>query len=145
MRLITPLLLLLLLAACGGKEPTPEEKEAAIKAAAKVAERNLVKIRDGVLAYYRKNGAAPESMDNLADFGISDDKLEASDDYAPLGYHFYSLDFSKDGAMTQGWFEASPMAGRKAYRVRLNGVTGEFDYADAEAEHTPAPSANTGK
>jgi len=138
MRVFSAVLLLFALAACGKAEPTPEQKQAAMQDAARVAERNLVKIRDKVVEYRRKQGVAPENMDQLEALA-----LESSDDYAELGYHFYNVEFDKDGAMTQGWFMAAPIVGRKALRVRLNGVTSEFDHANADDDHNPAPSANT--
>lgn len=115
-------------------------QDASLKAAAKVAERNLLKMRDGVLTYFKKNMHAPESIDELEPFGAGCSSLEASDDYADLGYSFYSLDFNIDGSMKVGWFIAAPKADRKALRVRMNGVTGDFDYSDPEKPLQRAPS-----
>jgi hypothetical protein len=36
------------------------------------------------------------------------------------------------------------MEGRKAYRVRLNGVTGVFDHAEGDEPYTEAPAGNGG-
>jgi hypothetical protein len=136
-------LLVLLLAACGGG-PNEQQKEEAVQASARVAERNLVKIRDAVLEYHRKNGTAPERMDDLAAFGVSAENLEPSENYADLGYMLYKIAFNKDGTMTSGWFQATPMEGRNALRVRLNGVTGKFDYAKSDEPYAEAPADNGG-
>jgi hypothetical protein len=128
MRLCATFLLLLTLAACGSGGPNEQQKEQQMQASARVAERNLQKIRDALLAYHRKHGSVPQSVDDLAAFGAGPEQLEPSDDYADLGYSFYSLQFNGDGTLKQGWLIASPRADRDALRVRMNAVNGAVDY-----------------
>lgn len=128
MKIVASFLLLLTLAACGAGGPNSQEKEQVMQASAKVAERNLVKIRDGILAFRKKHGKSPESVDDLAGVGAGPESLEASDDYADLGYSFYNLQFAEDGSLKQGWLIASPRGDREALRVRMNAVSGEFDH-----------------
>lgn len=128
MKITAAFLLLLMLAACGRGGPNSLEKEQVMQASAKVAERNLTKIRDGILSYYKKHQKSPMSVDDLVEFGAGPEALEASEDYADLGYSFYALEFAADGSLKQGWLIASPREDRNALRVRMNAVSGEYDH-----------------
>lgn len=132
------------LASCGAGAPNSQQRQEAMKVSAQVAERNLVKLRDGVVAYYKKHQQAPVSIDDLESVGSGTATLEASEDYADLGYNFYKLDFSPDGTLKQGWFLASPRGDRKAMRVRMDGVSGAFDYTPPGEEMGAAPGDNGG-
>jgi hypothetical protein len=132
------LTLICLLAGCGGAADNGANKAEVLKDRARPAEANLVKIRDALVAYYKKNGKAPESV---SDLGIKDDEL-ANEDYSELGYGFYNLKFDKDGKLAQGWLIATPMADRDALKVRMNAVTGEFDYVGKDEDFGAAPSDN---
>lgn len=139
MKIVASFLLLLTLAACGAGGPNSLEQEQIMNASAKVAERNLTKIRDGLLSYHKKHNKAPESVDDLATVGAGPEQLEASEDYADLGYSFYALKFDASGKLTQGWLIASPRGDRKALRVRMNAVTGEFDHTKPDEPMGVAP------
>jgi hypothetical protein len=128
MKALLAFLLLLTLAACGPGEPNSLEKEQMMQTSAKVAEGNLAKIRDGIIAFYKKHQKAPESVDDLAAFAAGPEQLAASEDYADLGYSFYNLQFDDDGKLKRGWLIASPRSDRNALRVRMNAVSGEIDY-----------------
>lgn len=140
MRMIPLFLFVLLLAACGG-EDKPDSTEDGLKTRAKVAELNLVKIRDAVVAYHEKHGKKPESVSDLDDFGAGLTALAASDDYADLGYSFYNVEF-KDGKLARGWFLATPMLNKGALKVRMNGVSGNFDYVPHDQDFGQAPDDN---
>ncbi|MCA8911913.1 MAG: hypothetical protein KDB82_09425 [Planctomycetes bacterium] len=134
------LALALLLAACGGGN-AEAEKNAELHKRAEVAERNLVKVRDAIVAYYKKNKKAPETMDDLADFGAAEKDLEVNDDYSELAYTFLpqSLEFDDSGKLTRCWLIATPISKTGALQVRMNGVTGNFDYVAADEDFGPAP------
>jgi hypothetical protein len=141
MRLATlGLACVILLTACGGANAPVDNSDDARRGRAKPAEKHLVEIRDAVVAYYAKHGKAPESITDLAAVGITDAKLADSEDYSELGYAFYSVEFHADGKLKQAWLIATPMTGRDALNVRMNGVTGEFDYTGPGEEFGPAPS-----
>ncbi|MBX3474934.1 MAG: hypothetical protein KF754_11170 [Planctomycetes bacterium] len=127
MKIVASFLLLLTLAACGAGGPNALEKEQIMQSSAKVAERNLQKIRDGILAYHKKHQKSPKSVDDLSEVGAGPENLETSEDYADLGYSFYAVEFAADGTLKQGWLLASPRADREAMRVRMNAVNGEVD------------------
>ncbi|MCC6463823.1 MAG: hypothetical protein IT463_00630 [Planctomycetes bacterium] len=137
--------LFLVLAGCGGgnsANATPDE----MKQKASVAERNLVRIRDGVVAYYGKYQKAPATVDDLSEFKAGPSDLEKDENYADIGYLFvsHSLKFDDKGKLTQGWFIATPPLDCKCYKVRLNGVTGEFDYTAPDKDLEEAPGALPG-
>ena len=132
--------LTLLLAACGGDDVAGSGPGGALKARAKVAEVNLARIRDAVVKYYEKHQEVPMSVTHLEDYGGGEQDLEASDDYADIGYAFYNVKFDDSGKMIQGWFIATPVADSGALKVRMNGVTDEFDYVAQEEDFGPAPS-----
>ena len=129
----------ILLAACGGANAPAGNTDAELRDRARPAETRLVEIRDAVVAYFAKNKKAPDSVSDLADVGITNEKL-ANEDYSELGYAFYSVEFDAAGRLKQAWLIATPMDGRKALQVRMNGVTGEYDYTAAGEEFGPAPS-----
>lgn len=135
------LLSICLLAGCGGDNTPAGDGGDPLRERAKAAEANLVKVRDAVAAYYARHNKAPESISDLATFGITEEQL-ANEDYSELGYAFYNLRFDEGGKLTQGWLIATPMADREALKVRMNAVTGEFDYVNKEEEFGTAPSDN---
>lgn len=128
----------MLLGACGG-DTAADSGDEALKNRAKVAEANLVLIRDAVLAYHKKNKLPPESITDLDAYGAAESDLDINDDYSELGYTFYNLDFDEAGKMTRGWFIATPISKTGALKVRLNGVSGNFDYVPQGEEFGPAP------
>lgn len=132
------------LAACGAGAPNASEREAAMKASASVAEVNLKKIRDGIVAFHAKNQKVPASIDDLAPFKAGPDALEPSDDYADLGYSFYNLEFDDAGRLKQGWLVATPRGDRTAMVVRMNAVSGEFDYTQPGEPLGAAPGPANG-
>jgi hypothetical protein len=136
------LLLMFMLAACGGEGNTDagEGITEAQKDRAKPAERNLVKIRDAVVKYYAANKEPPQSVSDLDKFGGGPEDLVTNDDYADIGFSFisHSLRFDENGALTRGWFIATPKGNSDALRVRLNGVTGTFDYTRKGGDWPPA-------
>ena len=129
----------MLLAACGGGENAEVVQEAELQKRAEVAERNMLKIRDAVLAYHKKNKKAPEHMGELAEFGAAEGDLEINDDYSELAYGFYNLSFDADGKLERAWFIATPVSHTGALAVRLNGVSGNFDYVKEGEEFGAAP------
>lgn len=128
--------IVLLAAGCGGNSDADNGVDP-LKQRAKVAEKNLRQLRDAVVKYHEKNGEAPQSVSDLNGFGGAEADLETNDDYSELGFSFYSLEF-EDGKLTQGWFMATPMADTGALQVRMNGVTGEFDYMPQGEDFAPA-------
>jgi hypothetical protein len=125
------LLSLLLLVACSpeNKAPGNSLSDPEMLRRAAVAERNLVKMRDAAIAYYARHKRLPEFSDELAEFKAGPKDLEASDDYdAELGYGFLNLKFSADGKLERGWFFATPRGTSDALKVRMNGVSGNFDH-----------------
>ncbi len=150
MRIATVLILALVLAACGGEDNAgaADGVTEALKERADPAERNLVKIRDAVVKFYAEKKTAPQSVSDLAGFGGGPDELEVSDDYADIGFTFtaQALKFDAQGKLTRGWFLASPKGTSEAPKVRMNGVTGEYEYilknqdwTAAEEDHGWAP------
>lgn len=132
--------ILLLLSACGGGENASADSGGSKQDRAKVAEVNLTRIRDAVLKFYEAKKEVPMSVTHLEDYGGGENDLEPSSDYADIGYAFYSVKFDDQGKMTQGWFIATPVLESGALKVRMNGVTGEFDYVPQEDDFGPAPS-----
>lgn len=130
---------LLLLAGCSSDD-VAGDSGGDVKARAKVAEKNLTRIRDAVLKYHTEKKEVPMSVTHLEDYGGGEGDLEPSEDYADIGYAFYSVKFDDDGKMTQGWFIATPVSESGALKVRMNGVSGEFDYVAQEEDFGPAPS-----
>ena len=128
-----------LLAACGGGNEGVNAQDA-LRERAKPAESNLVKVRDAIVAYHKKTGEIPRSVTHLADVGLKEEDL-ANEDYSELGYAFYKLVFEGD-KLVQGWLLATPMGDRDALQVRMNAVTGEFDYAAKGEEFGQAASDN---
>jgi hypothetical protein len=126
-------------AACGGDNAPEDNSDDALKARARIAEVNLTRIRDAVVKYHGEHGEIPMSVTHLNGFGGGENELEPSDDYADIGYAFFNVKF-EDGKMTQGWFIATPVAGSGALQVRMNGVTGEFDYVPQGEDFGRAPS-----
>ncbi|MCG3181984.1 MAG: hypothetical protein ICCCNLDF_00021 [Planctomycetes bacterium] len=135
------LLSICLLAGCGGDNTPAGDGGDPLRERAKAAEVNLVKVRDAVAAYYAKHNKAPESVSDLAAFGIKEAEL-ANEDYSELGYAFYNLEFDPAGKLTRGWLIATPMADREALKVRMNAVSGEFDYTGRDEDFSAAPSDN---
>lgn len=131
MRLLSVFLLIALLAACGNGNEDSAPGAGELRERAEPAERNLERIRDAVLAFHKARGMEPISVDELADFGAGPTNLEPSDDYSDLGYSFYSLRFSEEGEMEQAWLIATPKVGSEALQVRMNGLTGNFEYLPA--------------
>jgi hypothetical protein len=141
MRLATlGLACVILVAACGGPNAPVNATDDELRERAKPAEAHLVEIRDALLAYYAKHKKVAMSMTHLEEVGLTSAKLADNEDYSELGYGFYSVEFDADGKLKRAWLIATPMTGRKALQVRMNGLTGEFDYAAADAEFGPAPS-----
>ncbi len=136
--------LCLALAGCGPGAPNASEREAAMKASAGVAEVNLKKIRDGIVAFHAKNQKVPDSIDDLVPFKAGPEALEPSDDYADLGYSFYNLEFDAAGKLKQGWLVATPRGDRTAMVVRMNAVSGEFDYTQPGEPLGAAPGPANG-
>lgn len=134
------LTLICLLAGCGGDNQTTDGGDP-MRERAKAAEANLVRVRDAVAAYYAKHQKAPESVSDLAAFGIKESEL-ANEDYSELGYAFYNLEFDQAGKLSRGWLLATPMADREALKVRMNAVSGEFDYVGRDEDFGRAPSDN---
>jgi hypothetical protein len=134
----TVLAILLVLTACGGANSVAESPDS-LRERAKPAERNLVLIRDAVVKYHEANGAVPQSVSDLEAFGGGPEDFEKSDDYADIGYTFVAdgLKF-ENGKLTRGWFLASPRGNREALQVRMNGVTGEFEYLPSGEQWKPA-------
>jgi hypothetical protein len=130
----------ILLVGCGGANAPVDNSDDARRERAKPAEAHLVEIRDAVVAYYAKHKKVPTSMTELEEVGISPAKLADSEDYSELGYAFYSVEFDADGKLKQAWLIATPMTGRDALNIRMNGVTGEFDYTPPGEEFGVAPS-----
>jgi hypothetical protein len=131
----------ILLAACGGgNDVSPADMMDSMRARAKPAEKHLVEIRDALVAYHGKHNREPESVSDLADVGLPLSKLAGNEDYSELGYAFYSVSFGGDGKLRQAWLIATPMKGREALTVRMNGVTGEFDYTAPGERLGAAPS-----
>lgn len=129
-----------LLAACAGDGAAADGSPDNLKARAKVAEVNLARIRDAVVKYHKEKSEVPMSVSHLEGFGGGESELEPSEDYADIGYSFYSITFDSDGKLTQGWFIATPVAESGALKVRMNGVSGEFDYVEQAEDFGPAPS-----
>jgi hypothetical protein len=131
----------ILLSACGGANaPVANNDDAAMRERARPAEKHLVEIRDALVAFYAKHKKKPGSMSDLADVGLPLTKLAGNEDYSELGYSYYSVEFDPDGKLKQAWLIATPMSGRNAYTVRMNGVSGEYDYTAPGQEIGPAPS-----
>jgi hypothetical protein len=131
---------LILLSACGGANAPAGNNYDVLRDRAKPAETQLVAIRDAVVAYHGRHKRVPTSVSELEEFGISASKLAESEDYSELGYAFYSVEFDGSGKLKQAWLIATPMTGREALQVRMNGVSGEYDYTPAGQEFGPAPS-----
>lgn len=140
MKITALCLLALLLTACGGDASAGGSRDDGLKRRAKVAEVNLARIRDAVVKYHAARGETPMSVTHLEGFGGGESDLEPSDDYADIGYAFYSLKFGDTGKLSQGWFIATPVAKSGALQVRMNGLTGEYDYVAQDGEFGPAPS-----
>lgn len=124
----------LLVAGCGG-DADVEDVESDLDVRAEVAEKNLLKLRDAVVAYHDREGEAPQGMAQLDIEPFTD-----SDDYSDIAYGFQNVEFDEEGEMSEGWFYATPRADSDAYKVRLNGATGEFDYIPHDQDFTPAES-----
>jgi hypothetical protein len=126
------LLLVFMLCACGGEgnNDTGDGISEALKERAKPAERSLTKLRDAVVKFYAAKKEAPRSVNDLAGYGGGPDDLETSDDYADIGLTFFSssLKFDAQGNLARGWFLATPKGTSDALQVRMNGVTGGFEY-----------------
>lgn len=142
MRLATlGLACVILLAACSGGENSPvDNSDEALRERAKPAEKHLLEIRDALVAYHGKRGKVARSMSELAEVGLTLDKLAGNDDYSELGYTYFSVQFDGAGKLKQAWLIATPMTGRQALTVRMNGVTGEFDYTAPGEKLGAAPS-----
>ena len=86
-------------------------------------------LRRAAVAFYARHKRLPEFSDELAEFKAGPKDLEASDDYdAELGYGFLNLRFNADGKLERGWFFATPRGNSDALKVRMNGVSGNFDH-----------------
>lgn len=136
------LLSVFVLAACSPENKAPGNAltDPEMLRRASVAERNLVKIRDAVVAYYARNRKKPEFTDELAAFQAGPKDLEAGEDYdAELGYGFLNLKFDDAGKLVRGWFFATPRSTSDALKVRMNGVTGRYDHVPKGEEFSKAP------
>lgn len=143
MRLASVFLLFALLSVACGNDPAPNAGPEELQQRAKPAERNLVRIRDAVVAFYAARGTEPISLDELTDYGSGPRNLEPSEDYSDLGYSFYALKFSDEGELEQAWLMATPKGGSDALQVRMNGVTGTFEYLPAGERWGPAAEDTT--
>ncbi len=142
MRLASIILLLAcLLAACGGAQNNQADStDHALQERAKVAEQNLVRIRDAVVKYYAREQTAPTSVSDLEGLGGGPEELAVSEDYADVGYTFVaaSLKFDDAGKLVRGWFFATPRGNSDALQVRMNGVTGAFEHLPKGSQWTAA-------
>lgn len=142
-------LLALPLTACGGDASAGGGRNDDLRSRARVAEVNLVRIRDALLKYHAATNEVPMSVTHLEEFGGGESDLEPSEDYADIGYAFFNVEFDESGKLTQAWLIATPVGNSDALKVRMNGVTGEYDYVAKGEEFAPAPStirpANSGQ
>ncbi|MCC7509536.1 MAG: hypothetical protein IT464_09190 [Planctomycetes bacterium] len=130
MRIVSVFLLfVVLVAGCGGGANTvAEATDSDLRQRAKSAEGNLERIRDSVLKYYAAKKAPPHSVSDLESFGASEKDLIPTEDYADIGYAFFSLKFDAAGKLVRGWFLATPKGNSNALQVRMNGVSGKFEH-----------------
>ena len=135
------LTLVCLLAGCGGGNENVANAQDALREKAKPAEENLTRVRDAVVKYHKEKGEVPRSVTHLGEVGLKEASL-ANEDYSELGYAFYNIAFDDQGKLVQGWLIATPMADRDALQVRMNAVTGEFDYVGKGEDFGTAPSDN---
>ncbi len=107
---------------------------------AKPAEANLKMIREAVIKFHKAKGTNPLGVDDLDEFGAAQSDYASSDDYdSEFGYTFWGLVWNDDGTLKEGWFLATPKLETGALQVRMNGNTGEFDYAPQGERLGPAP------
>lgn len=135
MRILPLCFIFLFLAACGDAEGDAKPEGSLVST--EFAEQNLVMIRDACHGYFEKNGRPPEHMGEIVGFGVTLESL-SNDDYSDEGYEFSLLEYDLDSNLTSGWFFASSKGSSSANRVRMNGVTGEFDYVPNGQRWQPA-------
>ncbi|MDC1142435.1 hypothetical protein OAU50_05040 [Planctomycetota bacterium] len=126
MRFLPLCFLLLFLAACNDTGNEETTKTSARKSAQE-AEVNLLKIRDASLEFWVKFGRPPAAMSDLTEFGMTEDTLNG-EHYSDIAYGFGKLTFDDVGKLLAGYFWATSKGSSEADNVRMNGVTGEYDY-----------------
>lgn len=137
MRILPLFFLLFILAACGG-DNSGVQAELGPRDKTKEAEPNLVKMKEASEKFWAKNRAAPTEVPDLVEFGVTE-KLLSGVNYSDIGYGFGELTFDDKGELTNGFYWANSKTGGDS--VRLDGVTGEFDYV-ANGEVFPSRSKN---
>ncbi|MEE9312202.1 MAG: hypothetical protein V3V10_07280 [Planctomycetota bacterium] len=130
MRFLPLFFLLFFLVACDGGN-SGVQAELGPRDKTKEAQPNLVKMKEASKKFWAKNKAAPTEVPDLVEFGITE-KLLSGANYSDIGYGFGELTFDDKGKLTNGFYWANSKTGGDS--VRLDGVTGEFDYVPSKTD-----------